>query len=272
MLKTSSLMTIIFLLSLLKYKSYVLAQSDVLRNCRMNNVWANVLACDHPRLECWNLWVRHKTPLTSAFHNDPPPTPLAYVRLITRHPVFPALAWNQAGLYWQGWQTSGQAKKQRELASLSLVDPILYNFPKVTKEAGEETGSWALAAQPWWAEGWVQEQAACMDHGEMFKPASLLKAECVRTWMWVSNSQVVLQCLTGSRTTFLFPLLLGSSLKVPILDTQSLISPSHPSTSDSPIVLSGHWHQMKFLFMPAPEHNLNSEWHVTCLHGLADLI
>lgn len=121
MLKTSSLMTIMFLLSLLKYKSDVLAQSDVLKNCRMNNVWVNVLACDHPRVECWNLWVRHKTPLTSAFHTDPPPTPLAYVRLITRHPVFPALAWNQAGLYWQGWQTSGQSKKQRERISLTFL-------------------------------------------------------------------------------------------------------------------------------------------------------
>lgn len=45
-------MTIIFLLSLLKYKSDVLAQSDVLRNCRMNNVRVSVLACDHPRAEC----------------------------------------------------------------------------------------------------------------------------------------------------------------------------------------------------------------------------
>jgi len=45
-------MIIVFVLSLLKYKSDVLAQSDVLRNCRMNSVWVSVLACDHPRAEC----------------------------------------------------------------------------------------------------------------------------------------------------------------------------------------------------------------------------
>lgn len=171
-LRTSSL---VFLLSLLKYKRDVLTQS-VLRNCRINNVWVSVLACDHPRAECWSLWVRHKTPLTSALHFDPPPIHLACVRLITRHLVFLALAWDQAGLYWQDWQTLGHVK-ETERVRISLLNlRIRITFPcdfsKVKKEAGEEKGNWALAVQPWWAEGRTWKQTACRVWGENLTCAS----------------------------------------------------------------------------------------------------
>lgn len=152
MLRTSSLMTITFLLSLLKYKSDVLTQNDVLRNCRRNSVWLSILACDHPRAECWSFCIRHKIPLISAFHIDPPPILLACVRLIIRHLVFLALALDQAGLCWQGWQTLGHAKKQRESENYPPKSEDQDHFPlwlsQGYKEAGEETGNWALAVSP----------------------------------------------------------------------------------------------------------------------------
>jgi len=77
--------------------------------------------------------------------------------------------------------------------------------------------------------------------------------------MRVSIGQEECQGLAGSSTGFLFPLLLGSGLEVPILCIQSQIALSHPSTSDPPTLLSGHRDQLKFIFLPAPEQNLGSK-------------
>lgn len=147
-----------------------------------------------------------------------------------------------------------RACKETEWVRISLLNLITFlcEFPKVTKEAGEETVNWALAGQPWWAEGWVQKQTACRDHRETFKHASLPKMEYMRAGKWVNN----IQGLAGSRTDFLFPLLLSSSVEAISLYIQSVTTSSHPSTSGPPTLLLGHWDQLKFLFLPALSRNL----------------
>lgn len=70
----------------------------------------------------------------------------------------------------------------------------------------------------------------------------------------------------------LLSLLLGASLEVPILYTKSLVAPPYSSIADPPCLATGtNWNS--FSCMLAPEQNLNSEWHISCLpRNFADMI
>jgi len=140
-------MTFMFLLSLLKYKSGVLTLSDVLRNCRMNNMWVNILGCSHPRAECWSLWVRHETPLTSAFHIHPQPISSARVRLITRHLIFLGLAWDQADRLWgmqRNWQCENPTIKSGDQDRFPVWIQFAITFPWLQRRQVTKQGITAL--------------------------------------------------------------------------------------------------------------------------------
>lgn len=136
---------------------------------------------------------------------------------------------------------------------------------------GYKGGRWQNREwQPWFARGECRNK----------QPAAIV-GRCLNLCLFWSQSKRGRGCesTTGGSSArvwleaelgFYFPPGLAHLWKSPsIISSLWLLYPLliHPPS------LSEHWGQLKCIFLPAHEHNLNFEWHITCLHVvLANLI